>query len=135
MSALRSVFLGAFNEERNWPEPVHIATDGETYGDHHRHGEMARTYALDYIRAKELADITNYGEYLAQHPPTNEVEIFENSSPNVWPEVRRNLLEERQKSAPNGDEAARARVQHFISLGGKLQVRVADRVSAVSQRN
>jgi alpha-amylase/alpha-mannosidase (GH57 family) len=72
--------LGAFNEERTWPELVNIATDGETYGHHHRHGEMALTYALEYIQSKQLADITNYGEYLAQHPPTHEVEIFENSS-------------------------------------------------------
>lgn len=72
--------LGAFSEERTWPELVHIATDGETYGHHHRHGEMALTYALEHIRANQLADITNYGEYLERHPPTHEVEIFENSS-------------------------------------------------------
>ena len=45
--------LGAFNEDRTWPELVHIATDGETYGHHHRHGEMALTYALEYIRSKQ----------------------------------------------------------------------------------
>jgi alpha-amylase/alpha-mannosidase (GH57 family) len=72
--------LGAFIEDRNWPELVHIATDGETYGHHHRHGEMALTYALEYIRANQLAELTNYGEYLEHHPPTHEVEIFENSS-------------------------------------------------------
>ena len=31
-------------------------------------------------RARELAELTNYGEYLERHPPTHEVEIFENSS-------------------------------------------------------
>jgi len=72
--------LGAFNEERNWPELVNIATDGETYGHHHRHGEMALTYAMEYIQSRQLAEITNYGAYLAQHPPTHDVEIFENSS-------------------------------------------------------
>ncbi|MBW2580990.1 MAG: DUF3536 domain-containing protein, partial [Deltaproteobacteria bacterium] len=36
--------------------------------------------ALNYIETKELARLTNYGEYLALHPPTHEVEIFENSS-------------------------------------------------------
>ncbi len=72
--------LGAFNEERPWPELVNIATDGETYGHHHRHGEMALTYALQYIRSNQLADVTNYGQYLEQHPPTHEIEIFENSS-------------------------------------------------------
>jgi len=72
--------LGAFSEERTWPELVHIATDGETYGHHHWRGEMALTYALEYIRNQQLADLTNYGEYLERHPPTHEVEIFENSS-------------------------------------------------------
>jgi alpha-amylase/alpha-mannosidase (GH57 family) len=72
--------VGAFIEDRTWPELVHIATDGETYGHHHRHGEMALTYALDYIRDKQLAELTNYGQYLELHPPTHEVEIFENSS-------------------------------------------------------
>ena len=72
--------LGAFNESREWPELVHIATDGETYGHHHRHGEMALTYALEYIKTNELAELTNYAQYLEQHPPSHEVEIFENSS-------------------------------------------------------
>jgi alpha-amylase/alpha-mannosidase (GH57 family) len=73
--------LGAFSEEtRPWPELVHIATDGETYGHHRRFGEMALAYALNYIESNQLATITNYGEYLERHPPTHEVQIFENSS-------------------------------------------------------
>ena len=72
--------LSGFSEERGWPELVHIATDGETYGHHHRYGEMALTYALDYIQKNDKADLTNYAEYLERHPPTHEVEIFENSS-------------------------------------------------------
>jgi alpha-amylase/alpha-mannosidase (GH57 family) len=72
--------VGAFKEDRAWPELVHVATDGETYGHHHLRGEMALTYALEYIRANQLAEFTNYGEYLERHPPTHEVEIFENSS-------------------------------------------------------
>jgi hypothetical protein len=71
---------GAFSDERSWPELVHIANDGETYGHHDHRGEMALTYALEYIRSRQLADITNYGEYLERHPPTHDVEIFENSS-------------------------------------------------------
>jgi alpha-amylase/alpha-mannosidase (GH57 family) len=59
---------------------VHIATDGETYGHHHRYGEMALTYALHHVEANGLARLTNYGEYLATHPPEHEVEIVENTS-------------------------------------------------------
>ncbi len=73
--------LGAFSEDtRPWPELVHIATDGETYGHHHKYGEMALAYALDYIESKGLAELINYGLYLERHPPTHEVEIFDISS-------------------------------------------------------
>jgi len=73
--------LGAFSEDsRPWPELVHIATDGETYGHHHRLGEMALAYALDYIESKGLGELINYGLYLDRHPPTHIIEIFENSS-------------------------------------------------------
>ncbi|MFC1893045.1 DUF3536 domain-containing protein [Chloroflexota bacterium] len=70
----------AFSEERTWPQLVSIATDGETYGHHHRFGDMALAYAVDYIAKNNLARITNYGEYLEKHPPTHEVQIIENTS-------------------------------------------------------
>ena len=72
--------LSGFNDDRPWEQLVHIATDGETYGHHHAHGDMALAYALDYIERNQLANITNYGEYLAKHPPTHEVEIIEKTS-------------------------------------------------------
>jgi alpha-amylase/alpha-mannosidase (GH57 family) len=56
------------------------ATDGETYGHHHRHGEMALAYALDYIQNRKLARLTNYGEFLELVPPRHEVQIYENTS-------------------------------------------------------
>ncbi|MFL6196181.1 MAG: DUF3536 domain-containing protein [Thermoanaerobaculia bacterium] len=59
---------------------VHIATDGETYGHHHRYGEMALSYALHHIEENGLARLTNYGEYLEAHPPDREVEIVEDTS-------------------------------------------------------
>lgn len=67
------------------PDPDHdrlinIATDGETYGHHHRYGEMALSYALDRIESNGWARLTNYGEYLETHPPEHEVEIVENTS-------------------------------------------------------
>lgn len=59
---------------------VHIATDGETYGHHHRYGEMALSYALHHIESNGLAKLTNYGEYLESHPPEYEAEIVESTS-------------------------------------------------------
>jgi alpha-amylase/alpha-mannosidase (GH57 family) len=73
--------LGAFSDQRTWPgQLVHIATDGETYGHHHRHGEMALSHALRLLDADPRVRITNYGEHLERFPPTHEVQIHENSS-------------------------------------------------------
>ncbi len=59
---------------------LNIASDGETYGHHHRFGDMALAYALYLIESKNLARITIYGEYLSNNPPAHQVEIIENSS-------------------------------------------------------
>lgn len=72
--------LGTYSDARTWPQLAHIATDGETYGHHKVHGDMALAYALHYIESKGLARLTNYAEFLNLFPPTHEAEIFENSS-------------------------------------------------------
>lgn len=59
---------------------VHIATDGESYGHHHRYGEMALADCLNYIEENELATITNYAEFLEKFPPEYEIQIHEDSS-------------------------------------------------------
>ena len=72
--------LTGFSPDRTWPQLVHIATDGESYGHHHRHGEMAFSYAIHQIENNGQAKITNYGEFLEKFPPTHEVEIIENTA-------------------------------------------------------
>jgi hypothetical protein len=72
--------VGAFNEDRDWEQLVNLATDGESYGHHHRHGEMALAYALEHIEKNNLATLTNYGEYLEKHPPQHEAQIHEKSA-------------------------------------------------------
>lgn len=59
---------------------AHIATDGESYGHHHKHGEMALSYAMHWLEENGLARLTNYGEFLELHPPTYEAEVVENTS-------------------------------------------------------
>jgi alpha-amylase/alpha-mannosidase (GH57 family) len=73
--------MSGFSNARQFNQLVHIATDGESYGHHHRFGEMALSYALEEIQKNNLAQLTNYGEYLEKN--ANEelvVEIVENSS-------------------------------------------------------
>jgi alpha-amylase/alpha-mannosidase (GH57 family) len=72
--------VSRFDPEGDSGQLMHIATDGETYGHHHAHGDMALAYALEHIEEQKLARLTNYGEYFALHPPTQEVHIHENSS-------------------------------------------------------
>jgi len=75
-----SRLTGAISTARDWPQLIHIATDGETYGHHHRHGEMALAYALEIVEEKKWARITNYGEYLEKFPPVYEAQIHENTA-------------------------------------------------------
>jgi alpha-amylase/alpha-mannosidase (GH57 family) len=70
----------AFSDARAWPQLVHCATDGETYGHHSRFGEMALAAAVQQIEAEGAATLTNYGAFLAAHPPTHQVEIRELTS-------------------------------------------------------
>jgi len=66
--------------DTNEREFVHIATDGESYGHHHKNGDMALAYCLRYIEDNNLTKLTNYGQYLEMFEPEYEVEIHENSS-------------------------------------------------------
>ncbi len=72
--------LNAFSGDKKQTQILHIATDGETYGHHHRGGDMALAYCLHFIESKKTVKLTNYAEYLEKHPPTHEVKIYENSS-------------------------------------------------------
>jgi alpha-amylase/alpha-mannosidase (GH57 family) len=78
--ALAKRLIGTFAGQSDTPQLVHVACDGETFGHHHRFGEMALSYALHYIESNNLAVVTNYGEYLEKFPPRHEVEIAENTS-------------------------------------------------------
>ena len=75
--------LAGFHEtvaSGNQAQLSHVATDGESYGHHHKHGEMALSFAMHYLEDKGLAKLTNYGQFLELFPPTWEAEIVENTS-------------------------------------------------------
>jgi alpha-amylase/alpha-mannosidase (GH57 family) len=62
------------------PEIICIASDGETYGHHHRFGDMALAFCLEELESMDELKLTVFGEYLEKYSPTHEVKIVENSS-------------------------------------------------------
>jgi len=58
----------------------HVVTDGESYGHHHKYGEMALSYAMHWIEDNGHATLTNYGEFLEKFPPEWEAEVVDNTS-------------------------------------------------------
>jgi alpha-amylase/alpha-mannosidase (GH57 family) len=59
---------------------AHVATDGETYGHHHRHGEMALARAIEELESDPDVELTTYGAFLADNPATRVVRIIEGTS-------------------------------------------------------
>ncbi len=59
---------------------LNIVSDGETFGHHHRFADMALAYALYRIGQERQAEMTVFGQYLSDHPPTAEILIKEYSS-------------------------------------------------------
>jgi alpha-amylase/alpha-mannosidase (GH57 family) len=72
--------LKAAFPESTQPQLEHVATDGESYGHHHKHGEMALAYALRLLEQDKVVRLTNYGGFLAQFPPEYECQIVDNTS-------------------------------------------------------
>jgi len=62
------------------PRLLTIATDGETYGHHHRFGEMALARAAQIIYQSPDAMLTNIAAFLKLHPATRECRIAERTS-------------------------------------------------------
>ncbi len=63
------------------PALCHIATDGETYGHHHRYGDMALAWALSQVeQGWNGTRLTNYAEFRTLVPATWEVQLAENTS-------------------------------------------------------
>lgn len=61
------------------PKLVSLATDGETFGHHHKFAEMALASVLD--RLGGTVRIENYASFLAAHPPHHSVHL---AAPSSW---------------------------------------------------
>lgn len=72
--------MTSFFDPSDEPQLAHIATDGESYGHHHRFGEMALADCLNHIENTGTVKLCNYGQFLELFPPALEVQIHENSS-------------------------------------------------------
>jgi alpha-amylase/alpha-mannosidase (GH57 family) len=78
--ALVARLRGGLSDARDWPQLVHCATDGESYGHHRVFGDMALAAAIEQIEAERFATLTNYAAFLTAHPPRYDVEIHERTS-------------------------------------------------------
>ena len=79
-SRLLSGFHPGASDNPERAQLSHVATDGESYGHHHKHGEMALSYALHWIESEHHARLINYGEFLEKFPPTFEAVVAEDTS-------------------------------------------------------
>ena len=60
---------------------VSAATDGETYGHHHRFSEMALARVVLDLAGTRGVQVENHASFLAQHPAIDDVEIV---APSAW---------------------------------------------------
>jgi len=73
--------LGARDRSGAAPALVSMASDGESYGHHHKFGEMALARFLDVMGRRPDARVTNYAAVLAEHPAVEAVELI---APSAW---------------------------------------------------
>jgi hypothetical protein len=69
------------NGEQPAPSLISAATDGETYGHHHKFGDMALAAVLDALSNRPHVRVENYASFLARHPATVPVQLV---APSAW---------------------------------------------------
>ncbi len=71
---------GAFDPADDNAQLVLIATDGESFGHHHKFGDMALAYVLNHFQRNPDVSLTVPERFLTENPPQDEVELIEPSS-------------------------------------------------------
>jgi len=77
---MSKALLERYSEDEG-PQLVNVASDGETYGHHHRNGHVTLTRSIWEVEKSGLASMGNYGLFLSLAPPTHEVRLVE---PSAW---------------------------------------------------
>ncbi len=65
------------DDDADLPQLVMIATDGEIYGHHEKHGNRALAYFFNEMFTKRNMLLTNLSLYLEENPPCWEVRLWE----------------------------------------------------------
>jgi hypothetical protein len=86
-------FAGLLNSGDDWiatmlatpdaarpPKLVSAATDGETYGHHHKFGEMALARLVTDLSERRGVRVENFASYLSRHPAVTPAKLVENTS-------------------------------------------------------
>ena len=71
------VLVQKFKEAATRGPMVNVATDGETYGHHFKFGDLCLAHTIEIDGPRAGFEMTNYGEFLDQHPAEAEVQIDE----------------------------------------------------------
>jgi alpha-amylase/alpha-mannosidase (GH57 family) len=96
------------------PQLVHVAVDGETFGHHHRHGEMALAHTIDILEQDETVRWTCYGEFLERFPAKDHVRIRERSAWSCTHELGRWQRDCGCGSSPAHDQSWRAPLREAL---------------------
>ena len=70
----------AFGDHQKGARLVNLATDGESYGHHFKFGDLALSWIFHHMEQTGGIKLTNYGLFLENFPPQDEVRIIENTS-------------------------------------------------------
>lgn len=74
-ASLAERIASCFDADSSEDQIVSLATDGESYGHHHKFADMTLAHLFRHELKKRGMELTNYSAYLEDHPPSWEAEI------------------------------------------------------------
>jgi hypothetical protein len=114
----------AGHPEGDGPMLVSLAADGETFGHHHRFGEMALAAALERMGRSRSAHVENFASFLARHPAAHDVQLVERTSWSCAHGVERWRSDCGCRTEQGTNQAWRAPLRHALDwLAGELHRR------------